>query len=73
MILSLFARWEHKHDSHRSLRCKATCTKGKSIPERPTDFLKVIPEAAELQIISYKLSEINRKQAQSLCKPQGRE
>lgn len=42
-------------------RCKAACTKGKSIPERLIDFLKVIPEAAELQIISYKLSEIESK------------
>lgn len=41
-------------------RC-AACTKRRSVPERLTGFLQVIPETAELHIISYKLSETERK------------
>lgn len=42
-------------------RCSAACTRRRSVPERLTDFLKVIPETAELHIVSYKLSETERK------------
>lgn len=59
MIPSLYRHYFPEGNTNL-VQPKATCTESRSAPERQRGSHKVLPGAAELQIMSYKLYEMEK-------------